>query len=110
MARGRLPSMIRLVIDWRVAGFRTSTRLGCAQETYARCGAPAKTISEGSFDVVMVLTTRIEARSMMLMESEMKLATHSSDAVRNLAVTGSRPTGMLPIGRGLPEAMSKIST
>src|SRR5690242_178243 len=58
----------------------------------------------------MVFTTLIVGTSTILMESEIELTTHNSEAVRHRAVTGSSPTGTLPSGAGTPDVMSKTST
>lgn len=93
----------------RFVGLKTCTRPGCAQETNARVGVPANTMSEGSLDVPSVARTRIPERLTMLMESEMKFATHTSSAVRNRTEHGSRPTHTLPSETGTPFVRPKTS-
>ena len=70
MALGRFPSMTRFVTTCKVEVLKTWTRFGWPQDTYARAGVPAKTMSDGSFEVTSVFTTRAVPRSTMLMESE----------------------------------------
>src|SRR5580765_3734365 len=63
MALGRFPSMTRFVTTCKVEVLKTWTRFGWPQDTYARAGVPAKTMSDGSFEVTSVFTTRAVSRS-----------------------------------------------
>src|SRR6266851_4414392 len=91
-------------------GSSTWTVCGWAQETKARCGVPAKTTSAGSFNVLIVPTTRSVARSTMLTESEIKLTTQISESVRKRTDTGSKPTLTLPRAAGFPALTSNNSS
>src|SRR5215212_9101961 len=110
MARGRFPSMTRLVIAARLVGLNTCTTFGCAHETKALRDEPANTMSDGSFNVLSVATTRIADRLTMLTESEMKLTTQTSSSDRKRTDTGSKPTVTLPREVNLPAVTSKTSS
>src|SRR6266699_3778592 len=109
MAFGRSPSIGTCAVTARVAGSKTWTMFGIEQETKARGGEPANTMSAGVSSVLSVATTFLAVGSTMLTESEMWLTTHTSLLVRHPTETGSKPTGTLPADVGIPVVTSKSS-
>src|SRR5436190_8963549 len=102
--------MARFVTPVRVTGSMTKTAFVREQDTQARRGVPANTMSPGPAGVSKVATTFCAATSTMLMDEEMWFTTHSSLEEAKRAETGSNPTAMLPMGAGTPDDTSNNST